>query len=262
MDHSLFLLKSFFGDLLSPLPLTLLLLVFALPALLRRQLRWFGILCTLGAMILLFVSSFPPLSNPLIAELESRFPAYQRQAAPHDIIVVLGSWHQTVAEQPLTSQVSSAGIVRLVEGLRIYRLNPGSRLVFTGFHGRANDPSSYPEKLKELAVALGVPEQDILALNGPRDTAEEARLIAELFPDAGLVLVTSAAHMARAMSLFRGAGLDPTAAPTDHMSKPTQRRWVLPDGRTLADTEAWVHEQLGQQWARLLGLSADAASEE
>lgn len=256
MDQLLFLLKKLLGDFLTPVPLTLLLLLFALPSLVRRKNRWFGVLCVLLAATLLFVSSYAPLSSRFLTDLEMRYPAYQQAATAHDYVVVLGSWHQSVVDQPVTSELSSAAIVRLAEGIRIQRLNPGSRLIFTGYHGRDADPVAYPEKLKELAIALGVAEEDILTFSGPRDTAEEAQLIANLFAGSGLVVVTSAAHMPRSMELFRGVGLDPTPAPTGHLSKPIRRKWLLPDGETLARTDTWIHEQLGIQWARLIGQSS------
>ena len=256
MDYLLFLLKKILGDFLTPVPLTLLLLLLAIPSLLRRKNRWFGVFCVVIATVLLFVSSYAPLSSRWIAALETRYPAYEQGERSPAYIAVLGSWHQTVTDQPVTSELSATAIVRLAEGMRIYRLNPGSRLIFTGYHGLLADPVAYPEKLRELAVALGVPDGDILTFVGPRDTAEEAQLIADLFADTELVLVTSATHMPRAMELFRGAGLDPTPAPTGHLSKPTRRLWRLPDGEALAQTDALIHEHLGILWARLMGQSA------
>ncbi|MBW6508726.1 MAG: YdcF family protein [Desulfuromonadales bacterium] len=256
MDYLLFLLKKILGDFLTPVPLTLLLLLLAVPSLLRRKNRWFGVLCVVVATTLLFVSSYAPLNSRWIADLETRYPAYEAGESSADFIAVLGSWHQTVDDQPLTSELSATAIVRLAEGIRIYRLHPGSRLIFTGYHGLWADPVAYPEKLRALAVALGVPDGDILTFVGPRDTAEEAQLMADLFADTEMVLVTSATHMPRSMELFRGAGLDPTPAPTGHLSKPTRHLWRLPDGEALARTDALIHEHMGILWARLMGQGA------
>lgn len=262
MDHTLFLLKKIFGSFLSPVPMILLLLLFALLVLVRGKQRWFGILCLLLGMATLFISSFSPLISPLMEQQEMQYPTYEQTAKSHDYVAVLGAGHQTVDNQPVTSELTPTAIVRLTEGIRIYRMNPGSRLIFTGFHGIVADVVSFPDKLKELAVALGVPETDILTFNGPRDTAEEAQLIASLFPASDLVLVTSASHMPRAMALFQGAGLDPTPAPTHHLSKPTIHKWHFPDGITLAKTEYWFHEQLGQLWARLMGQTGGKRAED
>lgn len=253
MDHVLFLVKKFLGDLLMPVPVIIILLIWAFLLLLRRKTRWVGTIVVFLATALLFIGSYPPLSSQYISQLEARIPSYQNQHGPIDYIAVLGSWHQSVPDQPITSQLSPTAIVRLAEGIRIYRMNPGSKLVFTGFRGLDDDPVSYPEKLRELAVALGIPPEDILTFDGPRDTVEEARLIAEKFPVAKLVLVTSALHMPRALGLFRGAGLNPIPAPTEHLAKPGPSWWVFPSAKALASSESWLHEELGYLWARLMG---------
>ncbi len=254
MDHYAFLAKKFLGSLLMPAPLMILLLLWALLLMLRRKTRWFGYLVVLLGVALLFICSYAPLNRQIIDPFENHYPAYQTGETPADYIVVLGAWHQsTFGQQPLTSEIQPSGIVRLAEGIRIYYLNPGSKLVFTGYHGLANDPISYPEKLKQLAIELKIPAEEILTFDGPRDTAEEAQIIAKSFPDARLVLVTTAMHMPRAMGLFEGQGLHPHAAPTEHLSKPVFTWWRLPDASTLNRTTYWWHEQLGSLWARMLG---------
>ena len=251
MDHYLFLLKKILGDLLMPVPITLLLLLWASLLLLRSKTRWFGIVVVFIVTTLLFVSSYSPLSNQFISELENQTPRYQPRDLPADYIAVLGSWHQSVDNQPVTSELSPTAIVRLTEGIRIYRMNPGSKLIFTGFRGIVEDSVSYPEKLRELAIALGIPEQDIIVLNGPRDTMEEAQVIADNFSANSLVLVTTALHMPRALLLFHQAGLDPVPAPTEHLSKPFKSWWSFPSAKTLAHTEYWAHERLGLLWVKL-----------
>lgn len=262
MDHYLFLLKKFLGNLLMPVPITLLLLIWAALLVLRRKTRWLGIVVILLATALLFVGSYPPLSHQYISRFEAQIPTYQQPLEPVDYIAVLGSWHLSVAEQPVTSQLQASGIIRLAEGIRIYHLNPGSKLIFTGFNGLHEDPVSYPEKLRELALALGVPTEDILIFNGPRDTAEEAELIAANVPEASLVLVTTAVHMPRALKLFHKVGLDPIPAPTEHLSKPIKSWWVFPSGTTLAHSEYWAHEQLGLLWVNLTGQVKDSLAED
>jgi len=251
MDHYLFLLKKFLGNLLMPVPVTLLLLLWALLLLLRPKTRWLGIIVVFLATALLFVGSYSPLSNQYISRFENQVANYQQPEIPVNYIAVLGSWHQSVDNQPVTSELSPTAIVRLTEGIRIYHLNPGSKLIFTGFRGIVKDRVSYPEKLQELALALGVPAEDILVLNGPRDTMEEAQLIADHFPAASLVLVTTAVHMPRALFLFQHAGLDPIPAPTEHLSKPFKSWWNFPSAKTLAHSEYWAHEQLGLLWVKL-----------
>jgi uncharacterized SAM-binding protein YcdF (DUF218 family) len=214
MDNVLFLVKTFFGGLL-------------------------------------FSASYAPLCSPVTTPLEREYATYRPGGVPVDYIAVLGSGYVSDMNLPVSSEVDPTGVVRLVEGIRIYRLNPGSQLIFTGYD--AGDPESYPEKMKELALELGIPEGDVLAFTGPKDTEEEARLIVSRFADTKLVLVTSAAHMPRAMGLFRKAGLEPIPAPTNHLGRPVLSKWVFPDADTLYRSKAWLHEQIGLIWARLMG---------
>lgn len=262
MENALFLAKKFLGGLLMPLPVTLLLLIWSLLFLLRRKTRWLGFICVLFATVLLFTASYAPLSSRLTAPLEQLYPSFRPGDEPAEYIAVLGSWHQSESSKPITSEILPAGVVRLAEGIRVYRLNPGSKLILTGYHGLPADPIAYPDKLKELALALGIPEADILGLAGPKDTAEEAQLIAENFPEGRLVLVTSAAHMPRAMKLFRTAGLTPVAAPTHHLSRPVRSTLQYPSAHNLANTQDWWHEQLGTYWSRLIGQIKEKLAEQ
>jgi len=251
MANALFLLKKFIGGLLMPLPIIQILLCWALILLLRRKTRWIGFVLVLLATGLLAAASYAPFSSQFTSPLEQQYASYQPGATPVDFVAVLGSGHVSAKNLPVTSELNPEGVIRLAEGIRIYRLNPGSKLIFTGY--RARDPISYVEKIRELALELGVPEQDILAFTGPKDTAEEAQLIAGKFADTNLVLVTSAAHMPRAMGLFRRAGLDPIPAPTNHLTRPVDSYWVFPSAETLDNTRAWLHEEIGLIWAKLMG---------
>jgi len=249
IDSYLFMLKKFLGGLVMPLPLVLLLLVWAVLMLLRKKTRWAGGLFALMATTLLFVASYAPIANTLIAPLEQQYPAYQVTAEPADYVAVLGHSHASTDSQPITSQLSATGVVRVTEGIRIYRLNPGSKLIFSG--DKFDDPFSYAEKCKQLAIALGVPAEDILLVEGVKDTSEEALALATSYADSRLVLVTSAAHMPRAMMLCAKVGLQPIPAPTNYQAKPVQKKLLFPTARTLAKTHYWAHEKLGQLWTRL-----------
>jgi uncharacterized SAM-binding protein YcdF (DUF218 family) len=90
----------------------------------------------------------------------------------------------------------------------------------------------------------------------PRDTRQEAELLAPLLRGQRVALVTSASHMPRALALFRAQGLDPIPAPTGHLAKEPQGFDVLdliPDADGLAKTRFAWHEVLGRMWAGLTG---------
>ena len=72
--------------------------------------------------------------------------------------------------------------------------------------------------LADLCRTLVIAQERVRLLTTARVTEDEARLVAGITAGAPLVLVTSAAHMSRAMMLFRGAGMDPAASPTDYLT--------------------------------------------
>lgn len=92
----------------------------------------------------------------------------------------------------------------------------------------------------------------------PKNTRAEANEYKRLFADSvQLVLVTSAIHMSRAMYLFQKTGLDPLAAPTNHLVKKGQQKkdfWYwLPSSGNIKRMESAIHEYVGLFWYKLGG---------
>jgi uncharacterized SAM-binding protein YcdF (DUF218 family) len=149
---------------------------------------------------------------------------------------------------PVTSHVYPDLMVRLIEGVRLHRQIPGSKLVLSGGHYSSGG-------MAEVAVALGVSGGDILQLGEPRDTEEESEEMAPIVGPQPFILVTSASHMRRAVGLFRTRGLSPIAAPTDYLAP--QRRLgfddLVPDGFKLFKSQIAVYEYLGLAWAKVRG---------
>ncbi len=132
-------------------------------------------------------------------------------------IVVLGSANVTDPALPESNQLNSASLYRLVEGIRIQRELPQAFLVLSG--GASQDPRANAVVAGRVAESLGVDKERMVIEERPRDTAEEARLLQPMLKDMPFILVTSAAHMERAMQLFQEAGTRPIAAPTDFLIK-------------------------------------------
>jgi len=247
----MFALKKIIGTWLMPLPL--LLTVFILAALLYKFSRYKRsakvLFCSSFITLLLF--SLDPVASRLAATLESQYPSYQQQHV--DYIHVLGNGHTTVDSLPITSQLTPAALARTTEGVRIYKLNPTAKLIFSGYNG--GDINSNAKMNARLAIALGVPESAIILLEDPRDTIEEAIDNKEITQGRHLVLVTSATHMPRAMKIFQQQGLSPIPAATAHVSKPVNGtqplHYYFPRARYLAVSEIVFHEWLGLAWLSL-----------
>jgi len=228
----------------------------------RRQ-RLGKVLVTVGTVLLLLLSnSF--LSSRLLLPLEQQYPALLK---PENIsweggnggtspkwIVVLGGGHVSDPCLPVNSQISGAALGRVVEGVRLYKAVPGSKLLLSG--GGGSDPVPEAEIMAQIAVLLGVRPQDIRLEPDSLDTADQAELIVKIIGRGKFILVTSAAHMPRSMALFRRRGMQPIPAPTDFQVRRAQRLtpgWFFPGTSSIGREETAVHEYLGLAWAWLRG---------
>ena len=221
----MFLLKKIVSQFFYPVSLCLEILILGLFCLwaTRRQ-RLGKVLVTLGTGLLLLLS-LPFISSGLLTPLERRYPALlhpetisweveKTETSPR-WIVVLGGGHVSDPRLPVNSQISGAALGRVVEGVRLYKAIPGSKLLLSG--GAAFDPVPEAEVMAQIAVLLGVKPQDIMLETDSLDTADEAEFIAKKIGRGKIILVTSAAHMPRSMALFRKRGLQPIPAPADFL---------------------------------------------
>lgn len=252
----MFALKKLIGSWLMPLPLLLTFIAIAAILYFLTRFKRTGLGLAALSFTLLVLLSSEPMAVRLAATLESQYPSYQQQ--PVEYIHVLGNGHTTVENLPITSQLLPTSLIRSSEGIRLYRLNPGAKLIFSGFSG--GDANSNARMNARFAIAMGVPEQDIILLEQPRDTIEEAMGLRQLIsegeiPPGRLALVTSATHMPRAMQIFRRAGFAPVPAPTGHMGKTSGDlrpiHHYLPRAQYLAISEKVCHEWLGLAWLTL-----------
>ncbi|MBE0515405.1 ElyC/SanA/YdcF family protein, partial [Sulfurimonas sp.] len=178
------------------------------------------------SFLFLLLFSYEPFSNFLVKNLEENYPKYGYKK---DIkyIHVLGGGHNTDESQPLSSNISSSGIKRVLEGVIIHMQTPGSKLVFTGYEGDTEIPNAIMNA--KLAAALGVEEKNMILNPNPKDTKEEALFLRSILSGEKFALVTSATHMPRAIMLFESLGLNPVAAPTDFHKKEHKGYLKAPD---------------------------------
>ena len=73
--------------------------------------------------------------------------------------------------------------------------------------------------MRDLALDLGVPTEDMMLKTESMSTQDEAKLLKPVLTNEKFLLVTSASHMPRSMDIFRKLGMNPVAAPTGHLVK-------------------------------------------
>lgn len=246
----LFVFKKLVAAFVTPLVFVLVVMLFGLIALWRKKWRA-ALTLHAAATLLLLAFTLPQLPNTLLAPKEQQYRQFD-QAKKVQRIVVLGCGHHNDGALPITSQMADCSAKRLIEAVRIYRLNPGSRIIASGYGG--NQPFSNAQMYQRLATALGVPKRHVTVIGQARDTAEEAALLGAKLKGFETALVTSASHMPRAMALFAPYALNITAAPTDHLVKDNsaQSWWShTPSSRNLAKIERWWYESLASAWVEV-----------
>jgi uncharacterized SAM-binding protein YcdF (DUF218 family) len=169
-------------------------------------------------------------------------------------VVVLGGGHISDPKLPITSQISGESLVRLVEGIRIYKKYSHVKLILSGGRGFGSIPCA--EVMAHVAKELGVDENDIILESQSKDTKDEAQLIKPLVENDHFILVTSASHMPRSMALFKKLGMNPIPSPTGHLAirkEGLSPSSFFPSAGDFLKTEKVFHEYLGIAWAKLRG---------
>lgn len=261
----MFLFKKTLAPLLFPLPFCLLILAVGLFLLwfTRRQ-RAGKVVMTLG-MVFLALFSFKFPAESLLRPLEYAYPPLLNGGAaqisahtpnePVRWIVVLGGGYAPDPNLPVASQISSDSLTRVVEGIRLYRAHPGSKLLFSG-GGADRNPFTVADVMARTALMLGIPRQEMALETESRDTKDQARRLKPMLGTDPFILVTSASHMRRSVALFEKQGLHPMPAPTDHWVRKSRSIGIgsfYPGAHNLAKSTRAVYEYLGLVWAWLRG---------
>ena len=165
--------------------------------------------------------------------------------------MVLGAGHNNNPALQINNQLVEVELVRLVEGIRLHCLIPNSHIVTSGRKGRQIE--SQAATVRKAAIELGVFPEYIDTLSQTTNTMDEASYFEEKFGDGKqVIVVTDAYHMPRAIKCFKKMGLDPVAAPTNHILKDEKSKrkiGMLPSSDNIAKMEVAMHEYLGMIWA-------------
>jgi uncharacterized SAM-binding protein YcdF (DUF218 family) len=256
-----FVASKLLGFLAAPSNLILLL---GFVGLVLTMTRWrrAGVCTMAAALLLLALAGYSPLANVLIEPLEDRFPPWDAsRGAPDGIIVLGGSINPEVSFYRHEPQLNESA-ERITAAAELARRYPAAKLVFSG--GSANlilKNAMEADWAEMLLLRLGVPREHLVIERNARTTAENATLVKQLVrprPGERWLLVTSAAHMPRAIGVFRKAGFPVEAYPVDWRTRGPNDLVpfnVLSAG--LARLDAAAHEWGGLVAYRLAGKTAE-----
>jgi len=246
-----FILKKFITFFVEPFGMVFSLLILGLYFIYIKKGSYAKLFLSFG-IGLLFLFSYPPFSNYLVQNLEDKYSKYDSNLTVK-YIHVLGSGHNVDLTQPLSSQISSAGIKRVLEGIILHKQMVGSKLIFTGYEGSTN--ISNAQMNANLALALGVKKENLIINPKPKDTEQEAQFTKSLIGEEPFILVTSASHMPRSMRLFESLGLHPIAAPTDFHKRESKGYFRVPNVGSFRVSTIAIHEYIGSLWNQIKGYN-------
>lgn len=258
----LFMLKKYIGGMMLPLPLLLLLTGLGLFLVWFTRFQKTGKTAITVGWLLLLLLSLQPVADGLLKPIEDKYPTWRGEQRV-EYIVVLGGGYTWNPHWAPSSNLINNSLPRLNEGIRLWQANPGSKMIFTGARALTN-PVSTGEAGARVAESLGVPRNDIIVLDTPKDTEEEAAAVKAEIGDAPFLLVTSASHLPRAMIFFQHAGLHPLPAPANQLAiESPLNPWekAIPSPVWLMHSDRVGYETLGRIWQWLKGISGEPGKE-
>ena len=220
-----FILKQAVSALIMPLSIGLLLAIVALLYLHKNKIKKAKVLLSIASLWILLIS-YKPFSFYLLKPLESQYPKLTKIPNNIHYVLLLGGDKNN----------------RTWEALRLYYQRSNIKLITSGNKGQA-------QRIKDLLLESGIPNKDILMQTTPKDTIEEAIEIKKRLKDEPFILITSAYHMPRSMTIFKQADLNPIPAPTDFQDN--IQFWSRPQGKNILSTERAWHEYLGLLWLKI-----------
>jgi len=243
------------------MPITVVMvLVLVAILLLRRGMTRSTIGVLLAAVVVLWVAATPMVAGNLYRGLESRYPPIPMAQVPQaDCIVLLGG----VVSPPLKPRVDvefSEAIDRVYKAAQLFRAGKARLLIVTaGNQPWSLSPWAEADLLRELLIEWGVPREAIFLEGSSRNTRENAvyskNLIESIHCENSL-LVTSAAHMPRAVAAFRAVGVSVTPVSTDVRAVEAGALAAmdfLPSAGALAMTTEAIRELIGGWVYRMQG---------
>lgn len=256
--NALFLLKKIISQFLSPMTFCLCLAFTGLYLARFTKKRRAGLVLSFSGILTLTLLSYNFASDFLVSRLESGVIPFERAypagSEPLRFVVVLAGSSAANQDVSASRQLGASTLERLVEGIRLYRKFPGSRLIVSGGAVFGSTPAA--ALMREAAVEMGVNRENILLEDRSLDTHDEAVLIRPMVGDAPFALVTSASHMKRSMALFAKQGMKPIAAPAGSVaagSETLNPASFFPEASALKKSEMALHEYMGLVWARITG---------
>jgi uncharacterized SAM-binding protein YcdF (DUF218 family) len=210
----------------------------------------------IGLYVLL---SLPAVAHALILNLQQQHGtvATASDADGATVLVVVGNGSVHYAAGEFTSdQLTRRSAFCVFEAARLFQLIHPTWVIATGgiagSHARARPES---ELIRDELIRCGVPGERILLESASRTTEQQVANVIRLLEHRGvigpIVVVTTAAHIARVMHLFQARGARAIPSVTSELrydeGRTGWRRWY-PSFAALRGSESALYEYLAQMY--------------
>lgn len=218
----------------------------------RLNIGWYFLIF---ATCILYFLSTTPVSNILIYSLERQYQFPTRKILENvDIMVILGGGVKGSDGFRKSPEASGATYSRVFNGIKIFRQSRARVLVLSGAGGQ-RDGETNADVMKDIAIALGIPENSIITEAMSRNTMEHAIELAKLFPTGERMrmgVVTSALHMSRAVQAFSKKNPENRIVPipVSYIYSPLKYSFenLIPDFDAFSASSYAIHEWIGMLW--------------
>jgi uncharacterized SAM-binding protein YcdF (DUF218 family) len=222
----------------SPIGIMVALLIIGAGLSILHKHRRVGHRFMMAGACLYLIFLFSPMAEIAIRSLEKTFPPLLSPPSGSKIerIIILAGYGEVHPEYPVTSNLYQQTISSLVEGVRLYRLLPGSKFTVSGGVVRTGD-KPIGALMAEFLNQIGVPSEDILVEGKATNTYENLANTKGLVGTNPFILVAAACDLRRAMGVAHRLGMQPVPAPAGI--------WVMQNWPANMSAENWVVKVAG-----------------
>ena len=208
------------------------------------------------SLIILLISSNPLVANYLTMRLEEPYyPIPVQNIKKHDFVVVLSGMIHQVGNKNF-KKYEWGDPDRFFAGIELIKNKKASNLIFTAGQLPWTEnwkPEGYI--LKDKAVNMGIPEENIFVTDKVKNTYEESVAVLKLIPkNTSIILVTSTFHMKRSKYLFEKQGFNITPFPVDFNISSSNFTFLdlIPSVSSLQKTSTFIRENIGRLYYKII----------
>lgn len=250
----MFLIEKFISlSLLSPLPVIIILLFIGVGNILRKR-KKSGIVLILIAIFLYLVSSDVFIDKRLY-KLENTYPVISEENLEiGEVYVLLGGGIITTTGNGNIPSIMAS--IRIMKTAEYYKKYP-KKIYISGGSPLQNQESESSVYAREL-ISLGVNSEDIIIEEKSKNTNENAIFINEELEKNGIkniILITSAFHMKRSVSIFKKNlnSIEIIPAPCNFLASREKENffYYIPKYYNFLKFQLWVWESIGNIYYKI-----------